>query len=120
MHEKCPSLDNAAPCLYYMPGTRSTRPRWLLEELGIPYKLRRVDMRAGEHKTESFLAVNPLAKLPVLTQGNSTITESLAICLYLTDRYPEAGLAPAINMVGRAQYYKWVVFSIGTFEPAII
>ncbi len=106
--------------LYYTKGTRSTRPRWLLEELGAPYDLQVIDMKKQEHKQNSYRAINPMGKVPVLQEGSLLIKESAAICLYLADKFIDQGLAPAFGTIGRGPYYQWISFAIATMEPAII
>lgn len=106
--------------LYYVPGTRAVRPRWLLEEIGAPYNLTRLNFRKGEHKKEPFLAINPIGKVPALRDGDTVLTESLAICLHLTDRFPESDLAPKTGTIERAHFYRWMAFSVATLEPAIL
>src|SRR5689334_5244388 len=105
--------------LFYGPQTRSTRPRFLLEELGVPYELHRLDMSKGEHKSEEYLKVHPLGKVPALRDGEQVLLESVAICLYLADRFPEKGLAPAPNSPERGPYYQWIFFATATLEPII-
>ncbi|MCF6324032.1 MAG: glutathione S-transferase family protein [Gammaproteobacteria bacterium] len=106
--------------LYFHPGTRAVRPRWLLEELGVSYDLVLVNLGEGEHKRRPYLAINPAAKVPALTDGEITLTESLAICMHLADRFQEKNLAPAAGTIDRACYYKWMAYSVGTLEPAIL
>jgi glutathione S-transferase len=105
--------------LYYVPKTRSTRPRWLLEELGIPYELVRVDVAARENRTAGYLALNPLGHVPTLVDGDTVIYESLAICLYLADRFPDKGLAPHASSPGRGAYLAWMVFAVVTVERVV-
>jgi glutathione S-transferase len=94
--------------------------RWILEEIGVSYQLSVVDLRRGAHKSEDYLAVHPLGKVPALEIDNTTIFESLGICLYLADRFPQAGLAPVPDeRKRRAAYCTWMAFSTGTLEPAI-
>lgn len=105
--------------LYYGPQTRSTRPRFLLEELGVPYEIHRLDLSKGEHKSEEYLKVHPLGKVPALRDGEQVLFESVAICLYLADRFSEKGLAPALNSPERGLYYQWILFAVATLEPLI-
>lgn len=105
--------------LYYHPKTRSTRARWMLEELGVEYELRLVKLFEGEHKKPDYLAIHPLGKVPALQHGDRVMFESLGICLYLADRFPEAGLAPAVGDPLRAQYCQWMAFSMATLEPVL-
>ena len=105
---------------YHGPNTRSSSIRILLEELGAPYVLHSLNMKQGEHRQPAFLAINPLGKVPTLTDGDTLITEQIAIALYLTERFPEAGLAPASDDPARGSYLRWMALYAATFEPAVI
>jgi glutathione S-transferase len=106
--------------LYFSPRTRALRPRWLLEELGVPYELVRLDRSKREHKTAEYLKIHPHGAVPALVDGDLTLIESAAICMYLADKYPEKGLAPAPGSPDRGSYYQWVVYSVATAEPPIL
>lgn len=103
--------------LYYWPKTRATRPRWMLEEIGAPYELVRVDLPKGEHKKPEFLKVHPHGAVPALADGSVTIFESAAICAYLADRFPDKHLAPPISSPARGTYYQWMFYAMATAEP---
>lgn len=105
--------------LYFAPRTRATRPRWMLEELGISYELVPVDLTAKENRKPAYLAIHPLGQVPALVDADATIFESIAICMYLADKYPERGLAPPVASRLRAAYYQWLLFCPSTIEPAI-
>lgn len=105
--------------LYWHPKTRSTRVRWLLEELGVEHDLKLVKLSEGAHKKPEHLAIHPLGKVPALKHGDRVVFESLGICLYLADQFPEAGLAPPISDPKRAAYCQWMAFSTSTLEPAL-
>jgi glutathione S-transferase len=105
--------------LFFAPRTRATRPRWMLEELGVPHELVRVDLGAKENREPGYLSVNPLGRIPALVDGDVAIFESIAICLYLADRYPDRGLAPPMSSPLRAPYYQWLLFCASTIESAI-
>jgi glutathione S-transferase len=106
--------------LHFAPGTRAVRVRWLLEEIGVPYQLHVVSLWRGAHKSKDYLKIHPLGKVPALEIDSTIIFESLGICLYLADRFAEAGLAPlATDRKRRADYCTWMAFSAGTLEPAI-
>ena len=105
--------------LYYAPNTRAHRPRWLLEELGVPYELVRLDVKSQENRQEAYLAVNPLGHVPALHDGEVTLIESGAICLHLADKFPEKRLAPKPGTAQRGQYYQWVVFALTSLEPQV-
>jgi glutathione S-transferase len=105
--------------LYYAPQTRSTRPRAVLEELGVPYELVRLDLSKGEHKTPEHLAIHPMGKVPALQDGDTIIFESVAICMYLADKFLKQGLAPSPHSPLRGVYYQWLLFAASTLEPLI-
>jgi glutathione S-transferase len=105
--------------LYFAPRTRATRPRWMLEELGVPYEIVTVDLDAKENRQPGYLRVHPLGQVPALVDGDVTVFESIAICMYLADRCSERGLAPPVSSPLRARYYQWLLFCPSTIEPAI-
>lgn len=105
--------------LYYAPKTRSNRPRWLLEELGVPFEIVTVDLEKGAHKQPDYLKVHPHGQVPALQDGPITLIESAAICMYLADKFPEKGLAPAVGTPERGLYYQWILYTIATVEPAL-
>jgi len=106
--------------LFYAPGNASFTPHMLLEELGAPYQLRLVDRTAGEQRTPQFLALNPNGLIPVLVDGDLVVYETAAICLHLVDRFPQAGLAPALGTPERAHFYKWMVWLTNTLQATLI
>jgi glutathione S-transferase len=106
--------------LYFAPRTRASRSRWLLEELGIPYELVRLDLSKQENLTPEFLAVSPLGELPALIDGAVTILEPAAICLYLADRFPEMQLAPPLGSSERGAYLQWLLFAEVTLQPVVM
>lgn len=106
--------------LYHSPNTRSTGTLLLLEELGADYELHVVNMKAGEQRQASYLAVNPLGKVPAIRHDGVLVTEQAAITIFLGDLYPESGLAPAIDDPLRGPYLRWLVFHGSSFEPAIV
>ncbi len=103
--------------LYYIPTTRAVRPRWLLEEMGIPYELVRVDMNMT--KQPEYQKLHPHGKVPILVDGEVTIFESAAICAYLADKYLDLGLAPARDTPLRGYYYQWLFYATSTLEPPV-
>jgi glutathione S-transferase len=106
--------------LYYAPKTRAGRVRWMLEELGVPYELQRVDLKSGEHKKAAYLDIHPHGVVPALSDGDTTLFESAAIILHLADRFPDRGLAPAPGTPERARYYQWIIYGMATLEPLIV
>ena len=106
--------------LHHSPNTRSTGALILLEELGAPYQLHVLNMKAGEQRQPAYLAINPMGKVPALTHGDALVTEQVAVFLYLADLFPLAGLAPAIGDPLRGPYLRWMAFYGSCFEPALI
>ncbi|XXF77879.1 glutathione S-transferase family protein [Myxococcaceae bacterium GXIMD 01537] len=106
--------------LYFAPRTRATRARWLLEELGVPYELVKLDLARQENSTPAYLAVHPLGEVPALVDGDVTLLESLAICLHLADRFPEKHLAPPMGSAERGPYYQWMVFAEVSLDPLVM
>lgn len=106
--------------LYHAAQTRSIRPRWLLEEIGAPYSLVRLDMSKGEHKSPAYMKIHPHGAVPALVDGDLTLFESAAICAYLADKFPEKHLAPAVGTPARGLYYQWMFYTMATLEPPVI
>ena len=105
--------------LHYSPGMASMAPQAVLEEIGAPFKLQQVDTAQGEHQQPAYLKLNPAGKIPALTlPDGSAMAESAAICIYLADRHPEAGLAPAPTDPARAAYLQWFLHLTNTLQPA--
>jgi len=106
--------------LYHTPQSRSTRPRWLLEELGVPYEVKKIDLAAGEQKRPEYLRLNPNGAVPTLVDGDVVLFESAAICQYLADRYPDKRLAPALGTPARGLYYQWIHYAMSGLEPGLV
>ena len=104
--------------LYEFAPTRSIRVRWTLQELEVPFDAVTVDLVAGEHRRPEFLRVNPAGKLPTLVDGDAVVTESVAIVMYLAEKYPEKGFLPA-NLRDRAQAYRWLLFAATELEQPL-
>lgn len=106
--------------LYHAPRSRSSRMVWLLEELGVPYTLKCVNIRradgSGAADPEN---PHPHGKVPALTDDGALIFESPAIALYLTDRFPEAKLGPRVGDHDRGAYLTWLAWYTGVFEPSL-
>jgi glutathione S-transferase len=113
-------MTDRSVTLFHAPRTRSFGVLLLLEELGAPYELRVLDMKAGEHRGAAYLAINPMGKVPAIRDGAAVITEQVAIFIYLADLFPEAALAPPIGDALRGPYLRWLAFYGSSFEPAII
>ena len=92
----------------------------LLDELGAPYDLHVLNMKAGAQREPAYLAVNPMGKVPAINHGDALITEQVAIYIYLADLFPQAGLAPTLGDPMRGPYLRWLVFYGSCFEPAVI
>jgi glutathione S-transferase len=106
--------------LFHAPNTRSSGALNLLEELGGPYTLHVVNMKAGEQRQPAYLAINPMGKVPAVKHGEALITEQVAIFIYLADLYAQAGLAPAMGDPLRGPYLRWLVYYGSCFEPAVV
>ena len=104
--------------LYEFPPTRSIRVRWTLQELEVDFEAVFVNMLAGEHKSLDYLKVNPAGKVPALVDGDLVLTESVAIVLYLGEKYPEKGLVPT-DLKLRTQIYRWLLFAATELEQQL-
>ena len=103
---------------YTHPMSRGRIVRWMLEEVGHPYRTELMDYETTL-KAPAFLALNPMGKIPALRHGDTIVTETSAICAYLADAYPDAGLAPPVESALRGPYYRWLFFAAGPLEAAI-
>ena len=106
--------------LYHSPRSRSGVALWMLEELGQPYDIHLLNMEKGQNREAAYLAINPMGKVPALKHGDVVVTETAAICLYLAERFPKAGLGVAIDDPRRGQFLKWLFFAPSCIEPAIL
>jgi glutathione S-transferase len=105
---------------YTNPMSRGLTVHWLLEELGAPYEMKVLDFDKREHKSPAYLAINPMGKVPAIVHRGVVVTESAAICVYLADVFPKAGLAPALDDPRRGTYLRWFFFGAGCVEPAVV
>jgi glutathione S-transferase len=96
--------------LYEFAPTRSIRARWTLQELGVDFEAVTVNLVAGEHRRPEFLAVNPSGKIPVLVDDDIVLTESVAIVVYLAEKYPASGFLPS-DPNARAEVMRWLLFT---------
>ena len=103
--------------LYHHPYSRAANVVWMLEEVGVLWEVRPVDIMKGAHKAPDLVALNPMGKLPILTHGDTVVTESAAIALYLADRYAYGRLAPRVDEAARATYLRWSLFAPSVIEP---
>lgn len=105
--------------LYTNPMSRGRIARWMLEETGKPYRTEIVaygpDMKGGAYR-----ALNPMGKVPTLVHGGTVVTETAAICTYLADIFPDAGLIPAVGSRERGEFYRWMFFGAGPVEQSIV
>jgi glutathione S-transferase len=105
---------------FHSPNTRSTGVCILLEELGAPFELNVVNMKAGDQRKPEYLAINPMGKVPAIKHGDALVTEQVALFIYLADAFPAAGLAPAIGDPLRGPYLRWLAYYGSSFEPAVV
>jgi glutathione S-transferase len=103
---------------YTNPMSRGRIVRWMLEEVGRPYGTEVVDY-GTTMKAPAYLAINPMGKVPAIRHRGVTVTECAAICAYLADAFPEAGLAPALDDPARGTYLRWMFFGAGPLEAAV-
>ena len=101
---------------YTNPMSRGRIVRWMLEEVGAPHRTEILDYEKGL-KAAAYLAINPMGKIPAIKHGDTVVTEGAAICAYLADAFPEAGLAPPLK--ARGDYYRWLFFAAGPIEAAV-
>ncbi|RZI83263.1 MAG: glutathione S-transferase [Rubrivivax sp.] len=106
--------------LYHSPQSRSVGVLVLLEELGADYETYLLDLKKGEQRQASYLAINPMGKVPAIKHGDAIVTEQVAIYQYLAELYPEAGLAPAVGSPLRGPFLRWLAFYGASFEPALM
>jgi glutathione S-transferase len=104
--------------LYTNPRSRGRMARWMLEEVGQPYRTEVLDF-GTTMKAPAYLAINPMGKVPALRHGEAVVTEVAAICAYLADAFPQANLAPPPGDRLRAPYYRWLFFAAGPVEAAV-
>ena len=108
---------NEQVIFYTNPKTRGRIVRWMLEEIGQPYLTELLEL--GKLKGADYLAINPMGKVPAIRHRDVVVTESAAICAYLADAFPQAGLAPAPGDALRGTYYRWLFFAAGPIESAL-
>ncbi len=101
---------------YHNPMSRGQIVRWMLEEVGVPYDVEILDYASGM-KSDGYRAINPMQKVPAISHNGRVVTESAAICAYLADVFPEAGLSPRDDE--KADYYRWLFFAAGPLEQAV-
>ena len=102
--------------LYTNPMSRGRIARWMLEEVGADYDVEMLGY-GGTMKADAYLAINPMGKVPAIVHDGHVVTECAAICAYLADAFPDAGLAPVAGE--HADYYRWLFFAAGPVEQAV-
>lgn len=102
---------------YTNPMSRGRIVRWMLEEVGCPYRTELLEY-GTTMKAPDYLAINPMGKVPAVRHGDTVVTECAAICAYLADVFPDAGLAPPLD--ARGAYYRWLFFAAGPLEAAVV
>src|SRR4029077_1096919 len=103
---------------YTHPMSRGRIVRWMLEEIGQPYRTELLDY-GTTMKAPAYLAINPMGKVPAIRHGDTVVTEVAAICTYLADAFPQARLAPPPGDRLRGPYYRWLFFAAGPLEAAV-
>jgi glutathione S-transferase len=103
---------------YTHPMSRGRIVRWMLEEVGQPYRAEILDY-ATTLKAPAYLAINPMGKIPAIRHGETVVTEAAAICAYLADAFPAAGLAPPLADHRRGTYFRWLFFAAGPVESVV-
>jgi glutathione S-transferase len=105
---------------HHNPMSRGRIVHWMLEEVGAPYRIVLHSFDRREHKTPAYLAINPMGKIPAIEHRGIVVTEAAAICAYLADAVPAAGLAPAVDDPARGPYLRWMFFGAGCLEAALV
>ncbi|MEA3009556.1 MAG: glutathione S-transferase [Sphingomonadales bacterium] len=111
-------MSDTSLTFYTNPMSRGRIVRWMLEEVGRPYETVLLDY-GTTMKAPDYLAVNPMGKVPAIKHGDTVVTEGAAICAYLADAFPDAGLAPPPGNPLRGPYYRWLFFAAGPVEAAV-
>ncbi len=106
--------------LYHCPQTRAFTALWMMEEVGQPYELARVNIRAPGHPSDAYTAINPMGKVAGFEDGGVGFGETAAILLYVADKFPQTKLAPLPSDPRRGRFLQWLMFSPTTIEPAMV
>ena len=106
--------------LYHAAPSRSSVALWMLEETGEAYDIRLISLKQGANRDPGYLDVNPMGKVPALRHRDVVITEVAAICTWLADAYPDAGLNIPLDDPRRGPYLKWLFFGPGVLESAVM
>ena len=110
----------STPVLYSANPSRGFMNQWLLEELGVTYELKLLDLDTDEHKSPEYVAINPMGKVPALVHGDTLVTEAAAISFYLAEQFSDGGLSVDPASPLRGSYLRWCFFAPITIEPAIV
>ncbi|RDI99121.1 glutathione S-transferase family protein [Dyella solisilvae] len=113
-------MTNERVTFYHAPNSRSGGARALLEELGVDYELKVLNLRKQEQRQSPYVGVNPMGKVPAIWHRGQLVTEQPAVYIYLADLYAEKGLAPGLDDPLRGVYLRWMVFYGSCFEPALV
>jgi len=105
--------------LYTHPQSRGRIARWMMEEVGAPYRTEILEY-GGSMKAPAYLAINPMGKVPAIRHGDTVVTEGAAICAYMADAFPNANLAPPHGDKARGPYYRWLFFGAGPVEMSMM
>jgi glutathione S-transferase len=105
---------------FHNPLSRGAIAHWMLEEVGAPYEIRLVRFDRDDNRKPEFLAINPMGKVPAIIHRGIVVTEAAAICAYLADAFPAAGMAPALDDPARGTHLRWLFFGAGCVEPALV
>ncbi|MCH8551506.1 MAG: HTH domain-containing protein [Natronospirillum sp.] len=117
VHKGKERINMSSPITFYTnPMSRGAIAHWMLEEVAAPYQTEILDY-GTTMKSEQYLAINPMGKVPAIQHGDVIVTEAPAICTYLADTFPDAGLAPPQDQ--RGNYYRWLFFAAGPLEQAV-
>jgi glutathione S-transferase len=120
MHKPEGGFNMADLTLYHSAPSRSSVVLWMLEEIGEPYDIHLLSLKQGDNRAPDYLAVNPMGKVPALRHGDVVVTEVAAICAYLADAFPQAGLNVPLDDPRRGPYLKWLFFGPGVLESAVM
>ena len=105
---------------YHAAPSRGSIVHWMLEEVGAPFAIELCDLSKGSRRQPGYLAINPMGKVPAIVHRGVVITEAAAICCYLAETFPAAGLAPPLGDPQRGTYLRWLFFEPASLEPAIV
>jgi len=108
------------PVLYHMPQTRGQTTLWMNEELGDVCEIRLINLKSDDQKTDDFLSINPLGKIPTLVDEGHIVTEAAAICAHLADRFSSVGLAPSLDDARRGPYFRFMFMIPSCLEPSML